>query len=299
MKNEASNNTKISETTYNFDVLCRDYPALDEFVIENNIHNKTIDFSNPKAVKALNKAILLSDYKINYWDFPDENLCPPIPGRAAYIKILNDLLIGSLNINIHILDIGTGATCIYPLLGNALFKWQFTGTDIDSNSVQSAQKIIDSNNLNKQILLRSQSSSYNVFKNVIEETDKFTATMCNPPFYESQEAADKETLRKNKGLGQSKENISRNFGGKSNELWVEGGEISFIKKYIKESYLFKNQCFWFTILVSKKENIRKTKVALKKLNATEIKTITMDHGNKQSRIMAWTFLKPHEQEKWN
>jgi len=62
--------------------------------------------------------------------------------------------------------------------------------------------------------------------------------------------------------------------------------------------LFKNQCYWFTILVSKKENIRKTKVALKKLNATEIKTISMDQGNKKSRIIAWTFLKPEEQEKW-
>ena len=39
--------------------------------------------------------------------------------------------------------------------------------------------------------------------------------------------------------------------------------------------------------------------SLKKLNATDIKTIPMYHGNKITRIVAWTFLSEAEQKHWN
>jgi len=38
--------------------------------------------------------------------------------------------------------------------------------------------------------------------------------------------------------------------------------------------------------------------SLKKLGATEIKTIPMHQGNKVTRIVAWTFLSKEEQDKW-
>lgn len=294
------NNKNESKLFYDFKKLCKSYPELKNYVFINDYNNETIDFSNPKAVKALNKAILFTDYKIDYWDFPDENLCPPIPSRAMHINIITELLTQSkLKKNIHVLDIGTGATCIYPLIGNSLFQWDFTATDIDEDSIKNAQEIIDKNNLNKKIELRLQPSSYNVFKNIIYDKDLFSASICNPPFYESKEEADKANLKKLKGLGLKAEDTSRNFSGKSNELWVKGGELAFIKKYVNESFLFKNQCFWFTILVSKKENIRKTKVFLKKLNAFEVKSIPLIKGNKNTRIMAWTFLNENEQKNWN
>lgn len=294
------NNKNTPKLFYDFKKLCNTYPNLKNYVFINDYHNETIDFSNPKAVKSLNKAILFADYKIDYWDFSDENLCPAIPSRALHINTISELItLSKLKKNIHILDIGTGATCIYPLIGNSLFQWDFTATDIDEDSIKNAQKIIDENNLNKKIELRLQPSSFNVFKNIINDNDQFSASICNPPFYESKEEADKANLKKIKGLGLKTENISRNFSGKSNELWVKGGELAFIKKYVNESFLFKNQCFWFTILVSKKENIRKTKVLLKKLNAFEVKAIPLIKGNKNTRIMAWTFLNENEQKNWN
>ena len=84
-------------------------------------------------MKELNKGLLFSFDKISIWDFPDENLCPPIPGRLDYIHHLADLL--SSEEPIKILDIGTGATCIYPLLGVASFDWKFVATDIDLDSL--------------------------------------------------------------------------------------------------------------------------------------------------------------------
>ena len=284
---------------YDFSKLCKAYPLLSESVFENQYQTKTVDFSNPNAVKALNTALLFLHYKIMYWDFPADNLCPPIPGRVDYIHHLADLLkSSSIDKNARILDIGTGASCIYSLLGNAEYNWQFVGTDIDKKSIENAQYIIDKNNLTKKISLKHQLDKSHILKGILSVTDKFEAVICNPPFHDSNEAAIAATKKKLKGLDQETDFV-RNFGGKHNELWYKGGEKVFIHNYIYESSLFKKQCCWFSTLVSKKENVRPIKVSLKKLKATEVKVIPMYQGNKNTRIVAWTFLTNQEQKEWS
>ncbi len=281
--------SKTLESAYNFKELCNSFPSLKEFVFVNKYQRETIDFGNPQAVKNLNKALLFSNHKIKYWDFPDSNLCPPIPGRLAYIYQLETLLkSSSITKNISILDIGTGASCIYPILGNSVYNWQFVGTEIDENSIKSAQKIIDKNNLEASISLRHQPDKAFILNGIIKESDQFSASMCNPPFYNSQEEADQSHKRKLKGL-KIKGN-ARNFGGIQNELWYTGGEKAFIHNYLYQSSLFKTKCHWFTSLVSKKENLKSIYASLNKLKVTQIKTIPMQLGNKITRIVAWTFI---------
>ena len=53
---------------------------------------ETLQFANPKAVYLLNKALLLYFYNLSFWDIPNQNLVPPIPGRADYMHYLADLL---------------------------------------------------------------------------------------------------------------------------------------------------------------------------------------------------------------
>ncbi len=274
------------QANYNIPKLVAVNPVLKAYVFTNKHQTQTIDFSNPQAVKALNKALLKAHYNISYWHFSDKNLCPPIPSRADYLHYLNDLFSNKKKKR-TILDIGTGATCIYPILGNALFNWQFVGTDIDSNSLKNAQLIIDKNRLNNIIQLRVQKDKTQVLKGIFTSNDFFDAVMCNPPFYKSLDEANNANKRKQQNLNiTSKE---RNFSGNNNELWYKGGEKAFLHNYLYESSLFKLQCNWFTSLVSKKENIKRMYSSLKKLNATEIKTITMQHGNKITRIVAWRF----------
>lgn len=272
---------------YNFEKLCEKLSELNEFVFINKYGTKTIDFANPKAVKALNTALLITHYKIKYWNFPDENLCPPIPSRVDYIHHLADLIQTTSNSEISILDIGTGATCIYPLLGNSIYNWKFIGTDIDKNSLQIAEDIINKNNLNQSIQFRFQADKNLILKDIIQKDEKITAVMCNPPFYKSLEEANKANNRKQRNLG----NLSktRNFSGNNNELWYKGGEKAFLHNYLYESSLFKKQCDWFTSLVSNKELVKGMYVSLKKLKATQIKTIEIKLGNKVSRIVAWHF----------
>ena len=117
--------------------------------------------------------------------------------------------------------------------------------------------------------------------------------MCNPPFHASEEEATKGTLRKLRNLRkddgyQTKDEIVLNFGGQANELWCNGGEALFIKRMIKQSAAFKSQVGFFSTLVSKKENLNKIYKQLDKLQAAH-KTVVMNHGNKKSRFVYWSF----------
>lgn len=238
-------------------------------------------------------------YAIKYWELPNSNLCPPIPGRVDYIHHLSDVLKASGIIeNVSVLDIGTGASCIYPLLGHASYHWDFVGTDIDKNSLHFAQENIDKNGLEKSIILRYQKDASKILAGILNETDRFSASICNPPFYKSEQEALEATTKKLKGLNKESDTFVRNFAGTQNELWYKGGEKAFLHNYLYESTLFKNQCFWFTTLVSKKDLVDGIYKSLKKLGATEVKTINMGHGNKISRFITWTFLSKSDQKEW-
>ena len=82
----------IDGVAYHFDELCKANPDLNPHVTTLDNQHKTINFSDPKAVKELNRALLLAYYKVDFWQLPDQFLCPPIPGRADYIHHLADLL---------------------------------------------------------------------------------------------------------------------------------------------------------------------------------------------------------------
>ncbi|MFK7031947.1 23S rRNA (adenine(1618)-N(6))-methyltransferase RlmF [Flavobacterium oreochromis] len=282
--------------SYNFELLANCLPELKKYLYRNKFGNESIDFSNPDAVRNLNKAMLKYYYEINFYELPKTNLCPPIPGRADYIHYIADLLAKGINgtlptgNGIKILDIGTGANCIYPILGHKIYGWTFVGTETDKPAKLNAEKIIEENELNKAISLRFQENKRNILKNSILPGEKFDCTICNPPFHNSREEASKGTIRKLQNLGQNvKGKPVLNFGGQNNELWYEGGEKSFITNMIYESVHFKSQVKWFSSLVSKKENLKIFENILKKLNAT-FEIIPMKQGNKTTRILAWRFL---------
>lgn len=291
---------------YDFEALVLVCPELKPFVFTSKYNTKTIDFSNAYAVKLLNKALLQSNYEIINWDIPPTYLCPPIPGRVDYIHYLADLLATSNNDNIPLsetvsgLDIGIGANCIYPILGNAIYGWSFVGTDTDENALQNCKKIISQNpKLMEVISLQLQTESRFIFKNIIAEEDRFAFTICNPPFHASAMEAGKANLRKINSLQNTKSNKPElNFGGQNAELWCDGGEIRFLTQMIFESVKYAKQVLWFTTLVSKKDNLHSIYKTLQKVNAAEIHTIDMAQGQKNSRFVAWTFLTKAQQNDW-
>ena len=169
---------------------------LKQFVNKNKYGDWTINFFEPKAVKMLNKALLLHYYDLEYWDIPPRYLCPPIPGRADYIHNAADLLAkyfydspeGKIpkGSKIKVLDIGVGANCVYPIIGNKEYGWSFIGSEIDHTAVESAQKIVDNNPVLKdKVEIRLQPDLKNIFKGIINKDERIDLAICNPPFHAS------------------------------------------------------------------------------------------------------------------
>lgn len=296
----------LHRVKYDFRQLIKRCPELKTFVKINQYGNESVDFSNSQAVKTLNKALLKYFYGIDFWEIPSGYLCPPIPGRADYIHYMADLLTetngGTLPAGnkIRVLDIGTGANTIYPIIGNHAYGWKFIGSDIDRTALQSAQKIASSNSRLKDSLeCRLQVNKEEIFNGIVKPEESFDLTICNPPFHASMKEASAGAVNKWKNLGIHKlEKTLLNFGGQGAELWCPGGEAAFIGKMIEESAGIQKNCCWFSSLVSKKESLPGIYKALEKAGATDTRTIAMAQGQKESRIIAWTFLDAAGLQEW-
>lgn len=282
---------------YDFRQLAEDSPALAAFVRPNAHGDESVDYANPKAVKALNQALLKDAYGLRDWDTPAGYLCPPIPGRCDYVHYLADLLSGGKEAaiprgrSVRVLDIGMGANCIYPLVGATEYGWRFVGSEVDPLALRWAKKLVASNpTVAGLIECRLQPRAMDSFKDVIQPGEAFDLSMCNPPFHASaaEAAAASERKRRNLGGGPVGKK-ALNFGGRPGELWCPGGESGFIRRMIVESVEFRDQCRWFTSLVSKSAHLPRLQEALRDVAAVAVKTIEMAQGQKQSRILAWTF----------
>ena len=96
----------------------------------------------------------MDELGFQYWEIPENSLCPTYDSRLNYIKYINEIFQNNLfevqSINEYLkkdnqikgIDIGTGCSLIYPLIGYGLFKWQFIATDISKDSIENANTII-------------------------------------------------------------------------------------------------------------------------------------------------------------
>ena len=284
---------------YDFAALIAACPELGRYVIASPRGDRTIDFADPAAVKTLNRALLKVVYRVEGWDLPEGYLCPPIPGRADYLHYLADLLAsdrdGKLKKGpkVRVLDIGTGANLVYPLIGYREYGWSFVGSDIDARALTSAQRILASNaDLPPVIELRRQVDSTRIFEGLVKPGERFHLCMCNPPFHASAAEAREGSERKWRNLG--KEGGERapvlNFGGQGSELWCPGGEAAFVRRMVEESARMPEACRWFTALISQSAHLSTVTKALHVAKVRETRIIDMAQGQKKSRIVAWTYL---------
>ncbi len=284
---------------YDFPALTCAVPALSNYVVRTPEGQSSIDFANPAAVRTLNQALLKQFYGVDHWSLPEGYLCPPIPGRADYVHAVADLLspasVGERPgpSTTLILDIGTGASCIYPLLGYAEYGWHFVASDIDRHALASAQRILDANHGPRAAIeVRLQEDPSTLLMGVIKTGEQFDLTVCNPPFHASAGAALKGSQAKWQKLGRADRANDRpvlNFGGKGHELWCPGGELGFVRRLITESASVPASAKWFTSLISKGENLDPLQQHLTRVGARQVRQIPISHGQKQSRILAWSF----------
>lgn len=273
----------------------------------------TIRFADPKAVRALNRALLADYYGVREWDIPEGFLCPPIPGRADYLHQIADLLAADaaglipFGEAVVVLDVGVGANCIYPLIGHHEYGWRFVGSDINPLALAAADRILQANSAaGSAITLRRQTNPEHILRGLIAPGELFDLTMCNPPFHASQAAALAGTTRKWRNLSKTPASTRQrprvgdalNFGGQAAELWCPGGELAFVRRLIDESRIVVRNCLWFTTLVSKGEHLPPIERALAVAGAAETRVLKMAQGQKQSRVVAWTFHHADARRAW-
>ena len=325
--------------SYDFSRLCSMSPALRRHVIAGAASKggrDTIDFADAAAVRALNAALLKADYGIAEWRLPEGKLCPPVPGRADYVHHLADALCDSAGggpvpqgRQVVGLDIGTGASVIYPLLGSASYGWRFIGTESDPESFASARSIAAANAA-LDIDVRFQSSTPRILSGMLGDDETVDFVMCNPPFFGSPDEFAAASTRKQANLrlnarkrGSSRRPPSRrawqgrgrsggsgaarnderptsnNFAGGASELWCPGGEVAFVSDMALESQAYASRSLWFTSLVSRSENLKTIRQRLTRIEGIQsCRTIPMAQGQKASNILLWTFLKPGMHSQW-
>ncbi|ORX56176.1 hypothetical protein DM01DRAFT_1334670 [Hesseltinella vesiculosa] len=236
------------------------------------------------AVKELTICLLKRDFDLNV-QLPLTRLIPPIPNRLNYILWIEDLLMETMpdvdSRPVHGIDIGVGASCIYPLLGcRSNPNWHFLGTEIDEESLHCAQANVMANQLDNRITLVLNNDSFRIFVLPVNTTYDFC--MCNPPFYASMKELEE-------GLRNKELEPSAVCTGSNSELITDGGEFAFIKRMILESVRYRDRIHWYTSMMGLKRTIRPITQVLKEHKINNYVVTEFCQGRTKRWGIAWSF----------
>ena len=182
----------------------------------------TVDFKSWDGTRALTGAILREEYGVEAWTVPRGRLVPTATNRERYLEWLARLRELSAPsdddaTNVRVLDIGTGASAIYALLGAAGRGWRFVGTDVCDEALTSARENVRRNpHLESLIEIRDargeDGARDRVLRGVVRDGETFTFCMCNPPFFETMDEAGMESEHRVRGHGDG-DGVSRRRRG--------------------------------------------------------------------------------------
>ncbi|KAI0273225.1 hypothetical protein BGY98DRAFT_1090782 [Russula aff. rugulosa BPL654] len=263
------------------------YPLLRSIIRTSDNRPPTIDFHDETSQRRLTQALLHRDFDIQL-EIPDNRLCPPVPNRLNYVLWLQDIVSHTYSPNlpapVYGIDIGTGASTIYPLLACRLSpNWRFVATDIDSVSLASAQANINRNGLSERITLLRGDTAGPVLLPLFKDTaTSFDFSMCNPPFYASTEEATQSAA--------AKELLPNAVcTGADVEMITTGGEEAFVSKMVGESVTLGKRCRWYTSMVGKQSSLTALVTLLRTHSITNYALTELVQGHTRRWALAWSF----------
>ncbi|KAL0950456.1 hypothetical protein HGRIS_010405 [Hohenbuehelia grisea] len=186
--------------------------------------------------------------------------------------------------NIRGIDIGTGASAIYPLLGcKRNPTWSFTATDIDEKSLRYAQANVEANKLHDRICMTRTDPDGPIFAPLtLDIHARYDFTMCNPPFYEGWE--DQKASAEGKDLSPSAV-----CTGSEVEMITFGGESHFVGRMIEESVQLRERCCWYTSMLGKMTSLIDVVEALKQQLVTNYAVTELVQGQTRRWVIAWSY----------
>ncbi|KAK1445134.1 sam-dependent methyltransferase like protein [Babesia gibsoni] len=237
-------------------------------------------------------------------------LSPCVPSRANYVHYAADLLHPANNLSqsqpneidaiskdiscengdliphgphIKALDVGTGANCIYPLLGVAEYGWSFIASDIDKEALNLAKHNLKLNNMSSLVDLRHQPDPFRMFGGLFMPNEFVHLTMCNPPFHSSMEQTNVNPRTATSGTKNelvfplkhvstfsidannerdahlSKFSVRGQVNYTFSNVQEELGEVAFLEIMLVESRFYVHNALWFTSLVAKLSTLKRIK----------------------------------------
>jgi len=258
-------------------------------ILKENVY---LDFTDPAAVMQLTKALLKEDFNLQIDLLPDR-LCPPVPNRHNYILWLKELLDSTSSSyfdqyeperSVTGLDIGTGASLIYPLLGCIQRpRWRFIATDVDPVSLAGARRNAAINHLTPRIRIVHRAASDALIPLNELDISHLDFVMINPPFY----ASEAELLN----LAAQKSHPPHSAcTGAPVEMVCEGGEVEFVKRMINESLVLKERVQWYTAMLGKQSSLEDLVNVLRGHGISNFAVTTFVQGTKTRRwALGWSF----------
>ncbi|KAF4966864.1 hypothetical protein FZEAL_10603 [Fusarium zealandicum] len=243
-------------------------------------------FNDPECVRQLTKTLLKLDFGLQI-ELPDDRLCPPVTNRHNYVLWLKDLLDTTFyekqGREIVGLDIGTGASCIYPLLGCAQRQWSFIATDIDTKSLGFARTNVALNKLHDRIHVVERKPTDAIIPLDDLGIDTITFTMTNPPFYKSEQEMLESAEQK------SSPPLTACTGAKV-EMITDGGEVAFVDRILRESLVLRERVQWYTSMFGFLASLVDFVGKLRENGIDNYAVTEFVQGNKTRRwAVAWSF----------
>ncbi|KAF8263124.1 hypothetical protein EI94DRAFT_1773028 [Lactarius quietus] len=237
----------------------------------------TIDFHDENAQRRLTQALMFRDFDIQL-EIPDDKLCPPVPNRLNYVLWLQDILSHSSSQELQLtsirgIDVGTGASAIYPLLACRLSpNWHFVATGN-----------VDRNGLSERIsVLPADPTGPILFPLTQDPAASFDFSMCNPPFYASAEEVASSAAAKA---------LSPNAvcTGSEVEMITDGGEQGFVSRMVRESLAIGERCRWYTSMLGKLSSLIALVTLLRAHSITNYALTELVQGHTRRWALAWSF----------
>lgn len=284
--------------------------SLEPLTSSLNEHGQ-LNFSDPSAVMQLTKTLLAKDFGLKV-ELPDDRLCPPVrevpslhPGnphsqtaqvtnRHNYILWLKRLMdttsYAPAGRKLCGLDVGTGASCIYPLLGATQRPWCFVATDIDPKSLGYAKRNVQLNRLEDRIRVLDRKPEDPLVPLDHVGVERIDFVMMNPPFYTSED----DMLSSAKDKARPPHSICT---GAPVEMVCQGGEVAFVGRLLRESLVLRERVQWYTAMVGKATSLEALVEQLREHKIDNFAVTELVQGSKTRRwALGWSFgpMRPAE-----
>lgn len=256
------------------------------------------------AAAALAEALLLQAYGLAC-RMPRHRLAPAVPQRANYVHWLAaDLLqappptqpcAGPLPPpSARGIDVGTGASCIFPLLGCRLYGWRFLATDVDYASLADAAASLAltpplAARVRLHLVTPAPDGRRRILLGLLRPTERFEFLLCNPPFF-AETSADG---------GHPSAHPKRESAITAGEAATEGGEESFVAQMVTESLLLGPRVGWYTSMLGRKASWTALRRLLDDTEGVEhVRTTRFFQGRTCRWALAWRVpvAQPHLHE---